>query len=274
MAIDSISVDYLTLTAKPNTMEASVLQDVWDAMRPGLEAEGHKLQGCAQLGYDGFKVGTVFIGYSIHGTMFRASGTLAHEAMQVIRGSNVVPHCTRIDLQVTYAFDEDQAEMREEQKRKILAYQAANPGGRHPSLVCIDGNGKGDTIQLGKRSSETYIRVYDKTREQKLAGAPWLWRWEVEFKGRRSQEVFEEGMRAHTLENMAGAIVAGTLISRGVWYPWRAAEVVKLAQLTRPATDAQRKLAWMEKQVKPAVLELIQEGYLNEVLDSLGLSSV
>ena len=52
---------------------------------------------------------------------------------------------------------------------------------------------EGDTLYLGSRRSDTFIRVYDKRLEQKSKtkedlGIDWV-RWEIEFKGDRAQQV-------------------------------------------------------------------------------------
>lgn len=271
MSFASISVDYVTLTAKADTIEASVLRDVWSAVSGGMLMEGHKKKPMQALGYAGEQVGTLFYGYCSSGYILRASGTIANEVVEVLRGSPIEPHCTRFDAQVTYAFDCDQDAMLEEQRVSILNHQEANPAGRQPSLTLIDGVGKGGTVLIGKRSSEVYCRIYDKTREQKLEGPPWLWRWEIEAKGRRAQEALRMGMRSHTLAGAVKHMVDSVMAARGAWVPWELGALDAFPPLPRPGTNAEKQLNWLRNQVAGTVAELIEDGYREQVLDALGL---
>lgn len=51
------------------------------------------------------------------------------------------------------------------------------------------GDGQGETVNLGSRVSQTFIRIYDKAKEQQRKGkevvGPWV-RWEVELKDERA----------------------------------------------------------------------------------------
>lgn len=62
----------------------------------------------------------------------------------------------------------------------------------------------GDTLMIGSRTSNHYIRVYDKAAEQKILGTTWV-RLEVEIKGKAARE-WARAIHVNMLSTMAANI--------------------------------------------------------------------
>lgn len=98
---------------------------------------------------------------------------------------------TRIDLAIDnigdlyYSCDEVYQKL--EDKLFVSRFRSY---GRRASAQLKDGEKEGDTVTLGKRSSDTFLRVYDKGLEYKAKhgtdfSSPWV-RWELELKNDRA----------------------------------------------------------------------------------------
>lgn len=125
---------------------------------------------------------------------------------------------------------------------------------RSRTVTLVDGNGD-DTVYIGSRQSERFIRVYVKD-------ADYL-RFEVEFKGKLAEKAFERYSGAPTIA--AAGIIAGELVKlpkHPVQREFR--EVISLAntidiQNAKPVTTPSKTFKWFTKQVLPALKKLVND---------------
>lgn len=115
----------------------------------------------------------------------------------------------------------------------------------------------GATVYIGSRSSERFIRCYDKGKQQHT-NLDWV-RIELECKGQRAQELAEMIVRSQVRE--AGLSMLGDVIewSDVDWLNevWTDFEAVPIGKIGRPETNTER---WIRTVCLPAIRSAAQNG--------------
>lgn len=224
----------------------------------------------AWQGYYGESCGNAAYGAGNQGTLLQASGWAADN----LQGMGLpFDNAPRVDMQVTVWFDKDipyiakwGAELSNNARQNVH-------GGKW-AIKVIDGYGSGDTLYLGSRTSENYIRVYDKWRESgKDEAYKYAWRFEVELKNTRAVEAWSGACSLRQSPETIAGTVRWYLASRGVYLP-RTVSSVLAARPEKPNrdTDNERRLAWLYNQVRPSIDKMLATGVpLDRVLSALGL---
>lgn len=272
--LDSVTVDYITLTAQRGTPECTTIERLYDSLRFNDICHGHDEKPMRQLGYVGTTINGMFLGSRADGRILRASSVMAHAIADLLRIYQPTPRCTRIDAQVTTAaFFDDDAKARS-LRDEVLAFQEASTQPNHPRVTLIQGHGRGDSLMVGSRSSQVYIRVYDKSREQSEEGPPWRWRYECEFKAETAVNVLQYITESAYAREAIGNVVLHYLSGRGIFLDetFTAEDYITSPQ-TRPKTDDERSLDWLRQNVGKVTRRLIRNGYLDDVLTALGIST-
>ena len=258
IAINTAACDYLTLT----TFDVGVASRM---TRNFTQLQGRNVaKVIKRMQYEGRIAENVFCGTAMQGAdphfMLQASGYDAHRAMQVYQADRQAdnPKATRVDLQIT--IPRLTADMPlSEYKTAILATLAENCVGRPPAIQVIDKNGAiGETIYIGSRDSERYIRIYDKQYSD-----TWGIRFEAEYKGTIAGGVFSNMLRRDTY---ATDVLHSELMRfAGIPLFDRMASVLKgnpgymPTVSTLPTTDESR-MKWLEEVVFPAIRKMYLAG--------------
>lgn len=261
-----VGVDYVTITEKDAARWASIVAVLERQVFPALTELGHTFEPRRAMGYTGVQVGTVFTGTRSDSSMLRVSGFWAENVLKALLLAEIHPHVTRIDLQCTIVFTGDRMLFAEECKSAVLYHQETTPKRSHPGVTLISTNGRGDTLQIGSRSSEVFCRIYDKWREQDYAYEPYAWRFEVEAKGTAAQGTVSWLAHASSWQQEVQRIVHGTFQGRGIDEPvLRQGRPIALAAKRAP-TDDEKRLRWITEDVAPTVRKLWEHGYQDELL--------
>lgn len=168
MIINRPAIDYVRITSSEwyeyEMMAAGVM-----GLADGDASAGRFLQ------YEGSRRGASFHGQAIQNDrahyLAQVSGSTADGSDALLRVGRV----TRIDLQVTIEKPDGFSG-----RTLCDCLRAAVWGGRRRKVTLIDGNGD-DTVYIGSRVSETFIRIYVKGRD--------YLRFEVEYKGDGARRV-------------------------------------------------------------------------------------
>jgi DNA relaxase NicK len=131
----------------------------------------------------------------------------------------------------------------------------------------------GETLYIGSVSSDGMLRLYDKQEEQKGQGLyERCWRLEFQTRREKARVLWTTLNSSEDRERTARGILKSECEREGIlgFVDWDSS-AVKLAAPDRPAQYLERRLEWLERQVRPTVRELTQEGYAPAVLRSLGL---
>jgi hypothetical protein len=148
---------------------------------------------------------------------------------------------------------------------KVEARRYMREGGRKRATTYIDGGGRGNTLNVGSRSSNYYGRIYDKHRESGDDAFRRCWRYEVEAKN-DAAEVFRQFINSNAGDAASiASLVAAWFGDRGIGVRYRPGVACALAPIGADPTDDIRTLKWLRAAVAPALARLL-ERYTRDAL--------
>lgn len=266
--------DYLTTTWKDeirNTALGNTRAVIKWAERRKLNEGGKNFtKAWAWQGYTGYQCGGVAIGERADSSIVRLVGSAAHDWASdgLPTGHNI----SRLDIALTVWGVSDQSA--EIARHNVESVEHRKTLQSRPYVVSrIDGNGDGDTLYLGSRSSEQFVRIYDKERspngtsEHKTA-----LRYECECKEQLAFNCYQRCINPRYSSASCLQILAFLLGRRGI-SPILVGGIQPepIPPTGVPISDLETSLSWLSAQVRPTIARLMREGYEEEVLNALGL---
>ena len=264
------------LTAAVHTADKNVTLEHYASGWAARElADGAKMRPWRLMGYEGYLAGRVRYGTRQAAGLVQLSGDLAARHLD-----GLVPladNVSRLDLAVTAQFTPPQPDT------GSVAYLDAEHHYKEHSTAArpwriADADG-GWTTYLGDRSSDTFLRLYNKQAECRASSDAagelhyaGCWRWELELKGHFAKSA------AHSLQAAPDrpAFVQGWMYDyvtkHGMRPPWERSGGAKLAGAFRRRSDRESRLSWLRRSVAPSVAWLLENGDRTDVLTALGLS--
>lgn len=260
------AVDYLTVTF----WDPSKFKEFSDLVIGDVDPE--KCSAAKMMWYQGVRCnwenGSAFFGEGENNERMhhiaQISGAVSdHVAFALSHQDGDYWNTSRIDLQITIPLPEWY-----KSRGLTETLRGDEWPGRSRNITLIDGGGD-DTVYIGSRHSDRYIRVYVKEVE-------WL-RFEVEYKGHLARKVWERYSRVPTLA------AAGILVSELARLP-RHPILVEFAESLRhanridvatakPTKTPSKTFLWFRKQVLPALTRLLNDHDFGDktraILDSL-----
>ncbi len=283
--LGSVSTDYLRLTCDdPRSAQLLALEcvalareyrDRGDRERPWRYVGGYE---------DGWSVGPISYAEGRNSILVQASGVASDPLFLACKQNFIVATPTRFDGQVTVQLPEDDPAYARRMARRVDRYRHSGKREGYPFKVHVrDGMGDGDTLEIGSRGSDVYLRLYDKHREgfkkthskQMQPGqfAPGAWRYEVELKGRAAGELYCRLFEAPEHSQAVLSEVRGMFSDHGLNLPVGTDTSPPIREL-HYRSDVDRTRAWLRSAVRPSIEQLIADGYLAEVLSDLGLGEL
>jgi hypothetical protein len=249
--------------------------DVWfdlSRLQDLAESEhGARERPWGKQGFVGRSRGRVSAGEREDGTLREVSGPPAHRYCEMVEEDYHLVRPSRLDIAFTFRLQAYQPDL----ARSYYGTGSSSPGGacRPRQRRFFSNQQGGETLYIGSTSSDGMLRLYDKQEEQKGQG---LYErcWRLEFQARRGKAwVLWNAINSSTdRERTIRGVLAGECEREGIlgFIDWNS-DVVKLGAPDKPAQHLERRLEWLERQVRPTVRELKEEGYGAAVLRSLGL---
>jgi DNA relaxase NicK len=193
------------------------------------------------------------------------TGPQAERVFAVSKALNV--KYTRIDLQVTIEMETPVRSLASDH------YQAPNLTGameRGKIYLSLINSPNGDTLYLNKRTSPSFGRMYDKSRDY-MGVLGQFWRWEVELKEEISDRMGRvlEAMTEYT--EVAADYVAGWYADRDLCVPLGKRDRVSIPETFPASSGFAQTLAWLNKQVRPSLEILRQAGLSEDAEKALGV---
>lgn len=267
-------IDYLTTTWRDEIRNTALLNTrtviEWAERQYGKGGLGSIPKPWSWNGYSGWQCGQLNVGERYDGTILKLSGVMAHKWLSA--GLPVGHNMSRCDIALTvWGISE--------QSREIALHSdqgdvyRKNLRSRPFKMRLIDGKGDGDTLYLGSRSSQQFVRIYDKEREQPdNEDYKNSLRYECECKERLAFDSYQRCVSGGYSPASCMAVLVGLLARRGI-YPLGigSSAMVVIPPTQLPESSLEIALTWLEKQVSPTIRKLIREGYEEEVLTALGL---
>lgn len=268
VTIVDAGVDWITCTFAdgkiPLRDRLSVQRIFEDEVRAGNEETAW-----FQSGYVGRHCGGVEFGERHDGFCLRLHGPTAHEHWN--RFAESASNVSRLDLQVTVKKEGGPTRSIANCYRQARRYYKGN--GNAPALSMFRTSAGGSTFYIGKRASDVYVRIYDKEAESQLDHYKDCVRYEVELKNERAFLTCRSLASSPTPEAAVLAIVWTYIRDRGIRPPWHIKDRAS-NRCSYSSSNAQKRLQWLERSVRPAVRDLIESGMMVQALDALGLSAM
>ena len=271
-AITEVGCDYITTTTHEIDPGASFVPFGRYLLAVELE-KGAKGRTTRASGYHTTVAGPVALGRRADGCILRISGATAHEHWNQIVdfGGNI----TRFDVQVTVSSSVSASD-------RMLRVWNQNRGwtsgeGRRSKVKKIVGPTGIESMYVGNRQSERFLRIYDKWLESGDAHYERCLRWELELKGELALAYASQLTICQDSEGAMFATVAGYVRDRlkvdvsAANLRWSASDEIRCSRLPEPAPDCKRTLQYLGKQVRPAIDRLKRAGFEKQVREILGL---
>jgi hypothetical protein len=259
--------DWITCSADAGSL-ADELREKAERWATEERANGQRVKPFTFYGYQGFKVGRVRLGLSGRGTCVQLSGDLASTHLdEALRLSN---RQTRLDLAVTVQLDRDEPDLANIALCDYIQWWRAH--GEQPEWKFVASGKGGETLTIGDRTSNYYLRIYDKWRESRDAAYKWCWRYELEHKGAvaASRALHLAASTNRPADNQR--TLYGYCAGHGIRTPF----LPGAGQLLRPGfrrrSDTDSTLSWLAGPVSAALRRVIDDGRYGDAIAALGLA--
>lgn len=264
-------IDWLTCTLPAEADNANgwytrCLRHLEYVRKQGYEMKERKL-----LGYEGVSCGNCFVGDRDTDYMCQWTGFHADEGFEAVYRPDL--HISRIDVQVTTKLDVMDLKIARRAYSDAKTGNDHLPATRRRKLFIIIGSDGGDTFYLGSASSDQRARIYNKDIQSEDPLYTRSWRYEVVFRNNYATSIagLIHGTN-RTKAEICSDVVASWLQTRGCQTPWYENDEAPPLPLVRTLpTDIERKLHWLESQVRPTIKTLCDLGFRDIVIEALNL---
>lgn len=233
-------------------------------------ALGEKSNDWSSYGYNGYDCGDLRWGRRPQDDLItlRSNGAALHWR----EFGYAATHCSRLDLAVTVKHQYHDLGHAQDKYAAIQQIAQDLPISRNYAIITsLLG---GDTLYVGKRTSQQFGRLYDKTMESGETQFLNCWRWEVEYKKPLAWEVLTHLLRAGNPDKWINATVHNWFYSRYIGPSWDCDTEYPAIVIQRKKTADEKALEWLGRSVRPTVERLIRRGKAAEMLNSLGINTV
>lgn len=226
-------------------------------------------------GYQGWQVGRVRFGSRPGAALIQLSGDAAATHFDDL--APVADSISRVDIAVTARLSQTDNDLGLRSYLNAQGWYLNHNNAARPSFHG-DADG-GYTCYVGERTSDWFLRVYNKAVETRLDPDQAehyrdCWRYELECKGGTTGNLVAE-LAAHEGDARAAAIqdmVWEYVHRHGMVPAFPKAGSVALVPGFRRRSDRASKLNWLARSVAPAVTWLAETGDAAEIYEALGLS--
>ena len=180
-SVTDVSIDWFTATFNEGLKQNFAEQKCIHVMKEA-EASGCERSYTNRLGFVGERVDGFYYGKRGDSLMVIGSGLTADIQAPFFLG--LCDKVTRLDLAATLHDENGSRDW------TAIAFTQCQRSGRISSGQMkthrIEGSPDGRTLYIGARSSDRFVRIYDKTAESKGVYPARTWRWEIEYKHPRA----------------------------------------------------------------------------------------
>jgi hypothetical protein len=230
---------------------------------------GNTYKRRSMLGFDGWESGGCFVGSNEERHYAQFAGKYANDAYHMLEHPKV--HISRIDLQITVQYDVELIKEGRYQYARAIHHNKGLPEHRRRKIHLYAGSDGSDTIYVGSPSSDTRGRLYNKAKQSNEQAYERSWRYEIVYRNDYASSMFR---RLFDTSTEATAIILQEVLT---WYSSRGIVVLDVlsdghtaTQLpAKPASDVERKLRWVRKQVIPTIRKLAELGYAEELMEAI-----
>lgn len=265
----SVCVDWLTITANTQSRK----KEVWNRFeryKQALEMLSEVPKEWYFRGYKGLQIGSIRWGTREDTDILVLSGLDAQALWSVFLPLST--NCSRVDLAVTVETKRCHPRLLQIYADELYALDSFK---ERQCVLLNNVDGLGKTLQVCKRISDEFGRVYDKGAQlQDPLRMHRLWRYEVEYKNERARAM-GLALKQRIGSKSVAADIADTVYrwfdERDIPPIWNKGTSGIMLERQATVTSSSQSLHWLTTQVKPTVQKLLAKGYTEEVLAALGI---
>jgi len=259
-------VDYITAYWSPDDANRFPETSILEAIN-GKITEGYTERSARHAGITWLQAAGIGLGIRADERFYRAQGDCA--ASYWALHSKGCTQVSRLDVALTVALSEPEHGAAQRLYREFCALPRA--AGQPRTAKLVQDSKRGETCSVGSRTSDVYLRVYDWGVAHASAPSGCRWRFEAELKGERATSALAL-LRDDASPELAAAALARTLFTdRRIEVPVMT-QTKRISIRVREETDIEAKLRWLEQSIGPSVRKMIDAGYIEAVLDALGIT--
>lgn len=247
-------IDYIRVTSQDNRQKGRMF-DYYARIRAEDEALGYKETTGGAFGFVGKKIRHALYGTKSEWAMVQVSGGRAKKALDICK---VGTQCTRIDIQLTYLI-EDGTVGQVLRKAYEDACSHVRPKARPVAVKMIEERHQAQTVYVGKRASDIFIRCYDKFEESGKEEFRNCVRFEVELKGRAAKSIWRAVQEGKGYVSFLLHECYELLKERGIVLPVDEFAQYPTIEMRKEKTTLESKMAWLYRAVRPTVSLLASE---------------
>lgn len=246
--ISDAGIDWLTLTTTNPRTKKGMYEYFGHIVAADL-ISGYAVATGGAHGFVGKRCRHALFAHRDDRSLLQVSGARAARTLTLCREGD---NATRLDIQITVRVGQENVQkVLRASEKAFLTYTPKH--GKRADVPFNGKNGKLQTVYSGSRSSDIFVRVYDKFAESKEEEYRGCVRFEVETKGKVSRALW-----AHMASTGAGTmyllrVLVGILASRGLDLSGLALDAAPIPQPKEKPLKEERLLAWLDTQVSRAV---------------------
>jgi hypothetical protein len=224
-------------------------------------------------GYEGIATDSIRWGKRGGYLLWESSGERAASTMAFM--GRCAGYSLRCDLQTTLKFSSAQPSLgtylMRSSRETIPTHRRSQT--RHGVSTATDGLWLGT---VGRRTSPSFLRIYDKGIESKSAPQGMMWRVEVEAKNTHSRILCQDHWNSLLDPKFCASYVASSLTRLGLHWPFSelGSSPVDVKLGKKEQTTAGTLAIWLTHTVRPTIPRLLSVFTVAEVLEMLNLSDV
>jgi len=268
-------VDWLTITTKDIIKRRGLYNRASLAIQD-IRAEGNDVDTWKWQGYSGLATRGMKWGTRADTDIVILSGDVANARWPEMLA--LAENATRVDLAVTVLLNDALPDFAWDIYRTVAT--PLNTKVRCKKFSIVKNNDGGETLYVGSRASDQVGRLYDKGRENPKPlnlKKGLLWRYEVEFKGKRAQKIATQLLAQSRVPLKVGNGIAHTVQE---WFFCRGIPSLLVVgdgsplvtSVTAALSDDDVVLRWLSTQVRPSVKRLVDKGKIRMVNEALNFS--
>lgn len=254
-------------------MDFARARDTAEAIQREDVGRGSAFRRWSFEGYRGFQTDSLRWGQREGKLLWECSGATAAATMD--RMGSYSGHCSRIDLQTTWCLSTGQPQLGTSLLGSKLATIRRPRSNQTPCGLSVSSTGLW-LGTVGRRTSPSYFRLYDKGVELKCAPPGEVWRLELEAKGRHSAGLACKNQQELRQPTWCARYLVQRWKSSGCSWPYEQfTDAPPDAAVLPPETPTAGRLAiWLTHSVAPTIPRLLTVFTVAEVLEMLKLSAV
>lgn len=260
-------IDWITAT-QYRGIEGRNFREVSERLIEEQRVAGRVVRRATLRDYTGWRGEHLFVGMRDADALITASADVAAHHWKTI--TQAARNVSRLDLQASVWTHGEQPALARMAYQKLKRSPAKR--GRPRSFTLIRTHPQGETLNVGKRQSDSYGRLYDWSSAHKQGEAQTIWRYEVEFKRHLALTHSSTLSATDSPGEHVAQLVYQWFDTRGVrpTYDLEGDRFSNGYSLKEPTRDT---LAWFRSSVSKTVQKAINTHGLDAVLLALGLSS-